>query len=510
MKFELKDKLKSFVLLSLILLSFVQVGILWQYQNHGLPINFISAFFGRGSYDSPPDKEKICAELFRPYNIIVSEGFDGKRWIVDTNNDDYNRLWKEAEVYLKKIIRSKPVETYPIEAQPSDTSNKPDWYDIVSKKGFIFEFKVNIKPDVLAWLLNDTSPAEGTIGGVYKLALIPRDVADSAVYDMTAYVLDDQKVYKYSFPYDVSGKNKRMTQNEWLKIIDKYSANADLKEYRVSSELHKGTNIRQDLLLNVLTSGYLDLAGVICSPPEGFSLKNPTNTSERNRLAEMILGSERYPYVSDVASDGAVLFTSPGNVYKVYEDGFIDYKYKPAVRETAGKGSMRDAFERAVEFIYGQERRQLVSGADIYISDIREEKESYRFSFDYRITSNNLPVVVSYINKQDKLMKNAITIEATGSRVLSSQWLVRSFEPSAKARYKNNAFNDIIDEISAENLFFKNNFRNPDSGFMVTDIGPAYILTSDMDATQINNPVWVVKTNSPLSNYEYFTVKMKK
>jgi len=55
MKWLGRERLKLYILFLLILTSFIQVGILWYYQNRGVPTNFLWGFFYKAQRETEYD-----------------------------------------------------------------------------------------------------------------------------------------------------------------------------------------------------------------------------------------------------------------------------------------------------------------------------------------------------------------------------------------------------------------------------------------------------------------------
>ena len=67
----LKERLKNYIIIMLILTGIAQVGILFGYQNQGTPTNFIMGLFGNTGRISDNAARDM---LFAPDRIIMSGG----------------------------------------------------------------------------------------------------------------------------------------------------------------------------------------------------------------------------------------------------------------------------------------------------------------------------------------------------------------------------------------------------------------------------------------------------
>ena len=247
MNHKKQEFLKSIILSILVLASLLQVGILWGYQSHGLPFNFLSAFFSTMGANSLVDIDKAKGEYFLPYQVIVSEGFDASHWIVARKTDTYNKLWNEAKSYLKDILGSKT------EIVPTDEL----WGDIVTKKAVIFEFKANIKLNLMDFFLDIPNATSNFPSGITKIAILPWDDINDNVN--TIYILDDSKVYKCNTPI----RDGQMKKDDYKAIIDKLTQDSSQRSYSVIKELIPDGKkalypIREDILIANETSNIFE------------------------------------------------------------------------------------------------------------------------------------------------------------------------------------------------------------------------------------------------------------
>jgi len=487
------ERIKSIFLIILIIISIIQVGILWGYQSHGLPTGFLSSFFSRISPNYAFDLNKAKEEFRNPYKVVVSLGRDGKRWVVTKNNENYSKLCSNFSYYLQEALKTKPEESKSLSTQ--------DWYNFVlSKKSFIFEFKVNIDIRLINWMygIHDTGGNELT--GVYKAALLPDENINEN--NMVMYITDGLKLYKYVLK--VGGIDKKGL----AAIIDNLSENIRLKTYSVIGDYFSGTSTRQDILylhkFGMIKDNTYNFYNLMCKAPSELIPKDPGNISDRNQVAENFLGNENFE--SDIGDDGSLVFVNLNNVYRIYDDGLLQYRYKPDGNEP-GKGSIQDAFAKTLEFLFKYNRQNLISNVDIILTNISEDKNSYKFSFDYFI--DEIPVIVNYSSKgtSKNVYKNAITVEASGSRVISADWIIKDFEFQELVKYR-------IEFTEAHDAMV-NVFRKADrmdvlkkESFLVNDINIGYLMENEINNEEILKPVWVFETNE--SGFENIIISLQK
>jgi len=503
MKLRFGEKLKNFVLVLLIILSLIKVGILWNYYNHGFPINFIYAILPFGDDEEEDRLDSQYAELLKPYNIIISSGFDEGKYIINRSADEenlWNGLWSDAKSYMLSAIESNP-ETY----------DKSKWLEVLNKAGFIFEYKTSVDSEIFnKWVLKNKSGYASTYKSVYKIALIPNDGVDEITDNMVLYVYDgndnDAKIYRYSLKVNKSHIDYIKSRDEYkTDIIDKYTSDTS-QNYRFAYELFKDVAyIRQDMLIKTNDQS-TEIKTVDSYLPNGLVIQDSDNADIQSRVSNIILGSDKTKgYETGVSIDGAITVFNINNVYTIYKNGLVDYIYKSATQES-NRGKIADAFEKAVSFINSINKNELLTGVKLYISNIEQNDDSYTFSFDYRINANGLPIAVD-----ENGIKNAIVIKANGSRVLSCQWLFRVFTASEEENsYKIAKFDVLLDAIIKNNPAIEEAIDNPDSEFVINDISPGYILKNTNSYYTDNiKPEWIVNAASADDKHKMVHLKME-
>ncbi len=476
-----KERLKSFILTILVISSLIQVGILWSYQNHGFPISFISGFFNASAVNVPVD----ASGYIKPLRVVVSEGYDGSHWAVYRNRDEYNKLWDEAKSYITDIMYSSQLQGH-VEAF-SDNA----WGKLVTGRAFIFEFRINVKTDILSLMRGENTVLTGDFTGVSKIIISPWDDINNNV---TIYILDSDssRIHSYVLPI----KPGRMPKDSYNSIIDKLKRDASLRSYNVMAEANfikrEDFSINNDVLVVMSDKyRYANINSLKCVWPDEFRFKNSISGSELDNISNSILGSENDSYVpAEDTNYRAYVFKNIYNTYRVYEDGLLEYKRNTLLNEP-GRGSMKDAFRNVIEFI--NKRKNLIQGMDIYLSGIRETKDrnSYEFTFDYVLGDTPL-LFKNYesVRKENVVLNNAITIEVAGTGVTSCWWIIKGFEPVKQQGQYDVGFDKFLDWAYKA---FKANATPGNQSLHIRDINLCYKMSSS-ENNQLLQPVWVITT----------------
>jgi len=453
-----KERIKTYTILLLILTSIIQVGILWSYQNHGLPINFLIGIFTKtGSVFL--NKDTISnEELFVPYRISLSDGNES-HWIISKNDDKFITLWDDAKAYLKDALKlGKPQQTLPVE----------EWGEIVTKRGLIYEFKSDISNNLLRWFMDMTGSLQSDTQGIHKMMLLPRkDLTENYI---TLYILDSARISKYVLPV-VGG---RIDFHKYKDLFTKYeqSKGKDNTELAITKDmgLSKSFPINPDILGVVRGSKFRRYNSI------NFDI--PDKLSNQEEMARDLLGSEKDSYDSYTDFHGTVVFKNLNNIYRIYADGFLEYEYIPGIG-TSEKGDITKAFANSLAFL-SRIGRVLTTQADIYLSGIAETHNSYRFTFDYKI--QDYPIQIDYIGKgkYNEAVTNAIVIEANSQRIIRGYGVLKNIEFSKEAAYYNVNMGDLM-----------NNFELDLSEQYINDMTVAYVIKTDEEKNL--KPVWLIE-----------------
>jgi hypothetical protein len=474
----------TIVLIALITVSVAQAGILWSIQLKGNASG--------GSSSSGMNDQTAIDELFKPYNIILSSGNGDDKLIISPANKDYADLWSEAVTYIKNAysVKSTLLET-------------DEWIQIYSESAYIFEFRTNIKTDILAWFLGVNKLPGSEITGVYKLALL-YDQEDTK--NMTVYLLDDAHVHMFLIPY--------------LNRDREYFKNVMLANYKAQDSVPFGffpgalsIPTRDALLVSGMKNDLIaKFNPILMKVPDNLVITDNKDPMNQRNIAGALLSNERYSYETDVTKAGILTIANLNSIYTLDSSGYLEYESKTAGEVSPAKGNLRDAFINAIKFIYDHNRRALTSKVNIYISDIIENKDTYTFIFNYRVSGAMMvPVYIDYqadINGAFTKVSDAVRIESTGAALLSAKWLLRQVdklpgEVEMNLKPDIAAFNELIVNNYARIYGTESDGAAPAAkDIRITDINPAYMLTA-VDRPSGIRPIWAIAVNLSEERYLY-------
>ena len=460
-----REKLKTYIIFILVLTSLIQVGILWGYQEHGLPTNFLQAIFKPSELSQSEIDRMAREEFFQPYRLVLSSG-DLAHWIIGSGDAMYGKVWNGSKEYIKSAILSKP--------QVSTES----WDELVTRKGIFLDFKLNVDVNLMKWLLgmgSSSGSGEG-LTGIHKVFIVPRDGITSSLD--TVYILDGETVYKYIVNVNSEDLNRETFERYLVELSE--DAKYDTKKYWVIKEF--------DPMGRLSFSYSPDIPCVVEMPLErhyftlSYSIPGKMESMDENELANLILANEQYSFDRTIGMDDTVIFKNQNSIYKVYSDGLMEYTYISSTGHS-DKEDIGKAFSNAYGFI-SRLGKSLIPKNKIYLTNvnIKGGVSSFEFTFNYMV--DNVPVFIEYntlFGEKDKI-NDAIVIEADSRRVLSCRWLMRDIQKNGKKVKYNVGFNSIDKRVLDK--------TTPGVG----DISVAYILTSTGEKEL--DPSWVIESTA--------------
>lgn len=461
----MKEKVKSYILLMLVIVSIVQIGILLNYESHGFPFNFIKSFLSGDLY--APDIDSMAREeYFLPFRIIASNGNES-HWIIGKNTPAYNELWNEARFYLKQAL----------ESGKSIAPPEEDWGTLVTKRGFVFEFKSGINSELLKWFLDIDRQASLTgISSLHKIMIIAGLYGQNEIY-----ILDGSKVYRYA-PGTLAKKQDENIFENALLTLEKDEKNNPFTYMVIREVAGKSQSlswINPDILC--VTAGY-DLK---YRKYRRISYSVPDGLKELDDVADVIFeGNEKDSFDSYINPDGSKVFMNLDNIYKIHNNGFLEYRYV-ADYTVSEKGSVQNAFVKALEFI-DRVKRKLNLEADIYITNISEAPAFYQFTFDYM--AEGIPVYIEFTDKGKNVetIGNAIVVKANEKRILGCRWLLKDIGAAGPWTDYNLHIDSILNSTALKDRM------NSIKSARIVDMGVSYLV--DADSGRNKSPVWAIET----------------
>ncbi len=472
-----KEKIKSFILIFLIASSLFQVGILWNYQNHGLPFNFLAIFSGSVVNSQEKVLDELKEELLEPYRIIVSEGYDESHWIISREGEtenDYNLLIEEAGYHLKSIAASKNIK------KVTETDLK--WEDIITKKSVVFEYKTALKPRVLSYLLGTPEDYPDGFSGVNKMIVTPWE--DINYNSDVVYLLDaNGKVFRYIISLSRDNLGREGYDQLVARLQAMTRANR-LRSFNIIAEMNRALPYpaAQDIPIILGGNKYEFLQPINTDIPEEFALIKGESQSSIGRRFQLILGSQKDSYDIFMESGDIPALKNLSSTYRLYSDGVLEYR-NFVEEKGSGKVDEKQAFINALKFMENL-TVLMPENVRVYLSGVKEDKNKMIFTFDYMVEGK--PVVFNYDTPIS--LGSAITIEANNLKVVSCWWILREFTPVREKREYNVNFADLMDKTLNKYPEIKDS-----SEFLIKDAAPGYYVNSPKQDRR-KDPSWIIFT----------------
>ncbi|MCX7843347.1 MAG: hypothetical protein N2489_09800 [Clostridia bacterium] len=464
------EDIKTITILILVFASLIQVGILWEIQNHWFPISFLSPVFNGASKPKPEDVARI--DYFNPERIIIAEGIESNFWAVDNESGDYIRLWNEAKAYLKNISERRGLIGQPQIIAADRNALAEKWSALMEKTGIIFEFDYTLESDLLMWFLGRETEDVTEPVGMKRMMIALRDDINSPVN--TIYIQTDDTITRYNINID----EKQLPKEYFFNLIDKIDSSGIYKRYKSVAWMNYNKYFNKDMIISFggKKSSIRNFKRVSSFVPKLITAKKTED------IAAILLGGEKASYDYAEAFGNLLEFKNLNNLYRLRMDGFLEYKYLPLVNES-NKGTASEAFQRAIEFI--ERVKPLVSGTTLNLSGINKNVngESYEFLFDYSV--NGLKVYYNYEpgSNNRKKNNNALVIRANGNRVTYCSWLLRQFDSTEEESFLTYQ-EDILDRLI-------NKYNQISDSMLIKSIDISYMLKNGSPEMEL---IWLINS----------------
>jgi regulatory protein YycH of two-component signal transduction system YycFG len=494
------ESIKSLLLIVLVALSLIQVGILWYYQYHRLPISFLSTLYTVFNQKSPPDLSNLKEEAILPTSITVSDEYAASRWVLNSENEHFRKLGIEAYSYIQTVLSD-------------DFNQKPeklpvnDWNSI--SKPFMFEMGSSMDIDVIKFLSNlKKTSSPNAPPGIFKMVIDPWSDQNER---NTLYFLYGDVIYKYTVPFIKNGFDAD-SYEKLLTSLAKDKNALNINFYKdIDPDNGLGYPIKPDVPIVVKKPYKTAIPGISAYVPDNLVLRyNDNGDPNPSNIAKTLLGDDLKNFDQpETDGKGTVTLKNANNIYKQHRNGLMEYTYwsqSPA----DDKGDLKLALEKAFQFI--SEKQELMSKTLDYRLILKEDsltrdKKAYEFKFDYIF--NGVPVVIVGTGTDgSKQIENAVTIQANSNGVVGCRWLVRNFKVQEvqKAHYYNLSFEKFL--VSYKSAY---NELKGNKGISITEMRRVYLGSEDAEE-HLLPPAWSLKMQDQTgaASYRFFNIPLWK
>ena len=455
-----RERIKSFILVGLLIISVFQVGILWSGSDNSSPFYFAAKVFNMPQENTNPEVDETDYAfdtdakqiILNPFRVTLCDG--EAHYVVPRNSDEFTILKETSFLLYEDTLGERMIR--------KDISVET-WNSLMSKQSILFEFKTPITREVIMWSTGFYNVSSGAPEDVQKLLVIPREGATVGLY-----VLTSTGAIQY-VAKSVSISVMEKMYSETLSVID--VDNSSTIKFATISEFGANSypEFRGDVMGNIYGRESVTFRSLLYTVP--FFVRSAEFTHS-------ILGDEINSYSrSNEADNNIMIFKNYSNVYRFNSDGIMEYSYIPSVL-AQDKGDMFAALSNVMTFVQ-RIKNDLLVEPELYLSGMSQDETSYQFTFDYIF--KDTPVFIRHELKQMEetiIQENAVVIRASSKRTITCRWALVDMFFSVDEKDMLSAF----DTIDVTNI----------SKMAVNDISFVYYF--DMNINKDHNdtarPVW--------------------
>lgn len=468
-----KERIKTCLLIILIVASLIQIGIHWHEQAQGFPFS-LWTWLGFNGKSETSDVGEQKDKYFSPSDITVFIN-PFTQWITHKDNKYYDAVWNDLkQYYLPYILSHKPEKVF----------DKGKWIELLNESCTVVNFSFNVPREMFSRFI-DIKGSSQAYSSVKSIAIIPQENVNETVNPVCLF--DGTNVYMYPVNIDPNALPKqfyRELPEQLRNEEDLFSMSSISQAYPFPDLIEKDLieNPEINVPISINENSFQQMKELVAKIPSVLN----THESDKDVIREKILLDQKDSMMTmQDPNTQTYTFSDTENVFRLDSQGILDYTYLPESNEDSG--TITTALKNALAFI--ESRRHLVGSVDIVLTGFEPERNSkgYTFTFDYQFESS--PIFASSVKDGKTVTSHAISITATASRVLNCRWFIRSFEFEAEYKKYSNYFIDLVEEkIVKEGLIPK--------GELFADIKTGYAFDVSNVSDQTLLPSWLIHTGS--------------
>ncbi|MCL2741221.1 MAG: hypothetical protein FWE70_03810 [Oscillospiraceae bacterium] len=337
------ERLKLILVYALMAACAVQVAIIWNDGLHGFPARF---FFGENAVvlagEARFESER---EMLAPVSLHITYDGHGDRREVRAWGEALSLAWSG----VRGILRSS------VGRAPDEVLGASKWPAITKAKGMAFRYGFEVPSELFLWSLGISGSYRDVIPGVREVFL---RLDGAGRRGASVFLLGGGEAYRY----DVVLTADEMAELDWLWL----SLNAEADPVLLSSvsSYFPTSSFGGDIYtcfygqgeislvgMTVPLSNALRIGGCVALVPDALSRGGLRSPEGVGALADAILRDDQDSYVRSIDPKGDRLeLKTQNDIYRVYADGAISYRYISGERGEA-MGSMVLAYEKAMRMM---------------------------------------------------------------------------------------------------------------------------------------------------------------
>ncbi len=499
MKYE---KLKSIILLLLIVSSLVMSAFVWLSEelwptgyNFFITLknnNIIRYVLRWDEADSIPKEN-----LSKPQRLIVTNG--SKRTVYYNSDVSFDRVFDVVKGFMMSSLSEETKVLREMEVGEDEWHSVLRNDELLDTRYIYVDYSLAFTPRLFAQVLGiKTTWMEQNLSAVKDFIVAPVGFGGS---EILLYARDyrGESIYKYYVDYPGADAL-------YSAILDYTEGDTDNYRFSFEQNLHTaeggvtgsrntnsadgGATVEQNVLIEplVIISTKINETDVIES-------SNPMSV-DAGFNQDALLSTFRFPHNAHshyTDARGVEHFVENYSTLKIHQNGLLEYTSVDEKRgidvsgEEAGASTLYESLNNAIEFSENVWRSVMPSTPFnvLVTSNLIENSEKpgvYRFTLDYYFGGN--PITVDLVGDDFVPMKNAVIIEMANGRITKYRHFIRRYEKTGES-VSNIPMVPALDGII-------NKLRQNEGEIIVSDIFLSYI---EKEYEPYKAPVWCAKTS---------------
>ncbi|MGE5474009.1 MAG: two-component system activity regulator YycH [Ignavibacteriales bacterium] len=418
-------RIKTYILVFLIITSLVLCGSLWFEDYHGFS-NFLAKFsyidfsklIGIGKEDIQTRYERIIL----PSKVIVNNGEEG-HWILYPSNNEHEKFWKIAKTLLKSTVTDTQTK--------ANLVDSTEWNGLTTKSSIIMYFDYPLGKEILSMLFKiDEKKIKEDTNNLDSIT-ITRFGQNIIMY--TKVLENGREVFrKYYFP-----DSNQITDKDFEQIFNNSSLikYASLKEALPNVKLN--LKFQDNVFIPIFSFSDARRKSLKLGKVEFLPELSIANDKKAEEMVNKFFSGRDYSKF--VKKDGANIFIDENNdTLRIFSDGSFEFELS---QENNDSFDFKQAMNLALSYVekYG-------GLENLFVSDIERSEKQAAFRFDYAV--NGIPVDCSR-------GKNSLK-EESAVEVAVSPELVKYKRCSKKFKLLEGEYAFSSDHDSIINAIFEN------------------------------------------------------
>jgi hypothetical protein len=403
-----KEKLKTNILILLIGLSFVQVSIIWESRTHGVP----KSPFAFHTVEEEMRNLAMVEEVIKPTFILVSSKSMNTHVRISRDRNEYDILWNLLKENLAHWLEMGVLIE---EKSLQDDEWKENYHGTYIEATFHHEMKIDVILDILQVRMKRNLNKMDVQRVLFQYP-------ESSSNEVFVYAINQfQDMVKYRLVLKEKSSQVALMSN----LLDSQALKVDSRELIEFSE-EELENI--DFILGAAIFDPIDsqkvvsLKNMYINMPFKIYAVDRMSKSQLRAIKKAVLGVDHESYEDSIRkTSGDILLSNLSNVYRINENGILEYHYLLEVDVDKNSLEQYDLpIIAAYDFIMN--KNLLNDMTQIKLSHIQlEPNGEYTLRFNYEFNGVKVDIL-----SEDHQKVDAIELRVKNSKVVYCRWVIRN------------------------------------------------------------------------------------